>query len=305
MNNINVNQNSESALRKLKAQSYLYSYAKKVFALQSILTVPLVVCLTLIAVFFPPFKIVSATWGILMTLFDLLFLKNYIQSLKQKAATIQELFDSEVLEFEWQEIKIDSIPTSDEIFEFSKKYKKQEKNYEKLLNWYPQQLETLPLVGAQVICQYLNCWWDLNLRKKYKNILIILLISFLLTIFIIGLINEQTISQFILFSVLPVMPAVILGIRQINENAIFISKASKVKSIAHKLWTTLLNHSIDEATLTKKIRALQDEIYDRRYNNPLIFDFIYWRLREKQEREMNEISNDLVSEFNTANDQKL
>jgi hypothetical protein len=304
MNNIKKNQNSELSLRKLAAQSYLYSYAKQVFAIQIILTVPLVICLTLIAIFYPPFKIVSATWGILMTLVDLLFLKNYIQSLKQKAATIQELFDSEVLEFEWQEIKIESIPTSDEIFEYSKKYKKKEKDYEKLLNWYPQQLETLSLIGAQVICQYLNCWWDLNLRKKYRQILLIILISFLLIIFIIGLINGQTLSEFILFSVLPVMPAVILGIRQINENTTFISKASKVKSIAHKLWTTLLNSSIDEATLTKKIRALQDEIYDRRYNNPLIFDFIYWKLREGQEREMNEIADELILEFIAANNPK-
>ena len=297
MNSFKLKQNTETSLRRLAAQSFLYSFAKKIFAIQVILSVPIIVILSFLTLSFPQVKIISATWAILLTLFDLLFLKNYIKTLKRKAANIQELFDCDVLGIEWQEIKIEIIPSVDEIFEYSNEYKRKEGNYDKLVNWYPLQIDELPSIGIQIICQYLNCWWDLKLRKKYTNSLIIILVVFFLIILVLGLINGITLADFILLFILPIMPAMILGIRQINDNKEFIHKAEKVKRIAHSLWVTILSNKFSEKKLHQKIRRLQDEIYDRRCQNPLIFDFIYWRLRSTQEREMVEIAKELILEY--------
>jgi hypothetical protein len=41
---------------------------------------------------------------------------------------------------------------------------------------------------------------------------------------------------------------------------------------------------------------MRDEIYERRRTNPLIFDWIYYRLRDEQEQQANQAADELVLE---------
>lgn len=48
-----------------------------------------------------------------------------------------------------------------------------------LKDWYPKEVAALALPLARLVCQRANCWWDANLRRKYANwLLAILIVTF-------------------------------------------------------------------------------------------------------------------------------
>ncbi|MBC8461192.1 MAG: hypothetical protein H8D67_24675, partial [Deltaproteobacteria bacterium] len=87
-----------------------------------------------------------------------------------------------------------------------------------------------------------------------------------------------------------------LGIRQYKEHDITADNLDNLKENTEYLWEQAINKKITPEKLTIKSRALQDEIYNHRCTNPLIFDWIYRRLRNANEEQMNKAADVLVNE---------
>jgi SMODS-associating 4TM effector domain len=64
------------------------------------------------------------------------------------------------------------------------------------------------------------------------------------------------------------------------------------------MWAEILTGASDE-NVTRESRELQDEIFDHRRRNPLIFDWIYNLLRDGQEEQMNRAAAGLIEEAQT------
>jgi hypothetical protein len=83
------------------------------------------------------------------------------------------------------------------------------------------------------------------------------------------------------------IPLQSLTVRSMDQ---FISERfSTAPSAALMYYRTL------KAAFTK---AVNWEYFDE---NPLVFDFIYWRLQNRQEKEMNELASELVLDYENAN----
>lgn len=86
-----------------------------------------------------------------------------------------------------------------------------------------------------------------------------------------------------------------LGKKQFTAHKESATQLDKLKKHAEGLWDKALGGTSPEE-LTSKSRELQDEIYQNRSTNPLIFDWLYNLLRNKDEELMNKTVDELVKE---------
>ena len=310
-NKIPETQLDPTQLKRLAAQRQLYSDAKVLHAIQiglGVLVPPILV--VLVAFFLLP-PVYATSCGVIVALLNTLWVPSRQQSLKQKAARVQELFDCDVLELPWRGLMTGPPLEMETVEKYSLKYKRKynkrktkcktdddsepEKWYSKLENWYSTDVGKLPLHLGRIICQRSNCQWDAELRRRYARwVLVILLVLIALTVFW-GLIGNFTLAKFILAGVGPLTPAFALGIREYKEHNKYAAQLDKLKEYVESLWNKALSGA-DPDELARDSRELQDEIYNHRRTSPLIFDWLYRHLRREDEELMNKAANELVTE---------
>lgn len=296
MNTISQKQLTKKQLDRLAAQRQLYSDAKRVQALHMTLSVPFIVAWAVFVAWFPSFKIYVACWGILITLLDIILFTPWQRSLKHRGAKIQELFDCDVLQISWSDIKVGPRPDTELIMESSSKFKCVDPECSTLRNWYPIEVKKLPIHLARIVCQRTNCWWDAKLRRRYAIWVLAVVSTLTVLVFLIGLIGGLTLEELILAVVVPLMPAFTLGIRQYNEHNEAAATVDRLKEHSERLWNKAITGEATPEELAIASRDLQDEIYDHRRKSPLIFDWIYRRLRKTYEEQMNKAAGELVKE---------
>jgi len=195
MNDILKKQNSEKQLRRLAAQRQLYSTAKRIFGAQLVLGGPIAVICAITALAIQSVEGYVAAWGVLITLLDLLWLEPWQKRLRERAARIQEIFDCDVLQLSWNDIKVGSKPDTELVKEQADKYFQYVQNPLPLSNWYPTVVGSLPVDMARIVCQRSNCWWDSNQRKHYATLLVATLAVICLSILVVGLIGGLTLGN--------------------------------------------------------------------------------------------------------------
>ncbi len=279
MNQIPQQQLLPNQIDRLAAQKYFYLLAERIQIIHLLLSVPFVLIGSLIVVFFTKFNVYAAFWGIFITFLDILFFDPYQKGLKKQAAKIQELFDCEVLKLEWSTLKCGRRPEEETILEAALKFNTIKPNYPYLKDWYPPEVGHLTIYKARIICQRTNCWWDAKLRRNYANIIIFLVIILAIILVILGLIAGSSLENFLLVTLVPLTPALILGTRHYSEYTASASSWQNLKEYSEQLWEQAIAGQKTPQELTESSRRLQDEIYEHRCKSPLIFNWIYHRLR--------------------------
>lgn len=205
MNKIPETQLESTQLKRLAAQRQLYSDAKVIQAVQvglSILSPPI---LAFLVFYFSLPRALAALSGIIIT--GLLSFFDYRQqSLKGKAAKIQELFDCKVLEMEWREFMIGSRLEIETVEKYASKHRRRDPSYFKLKNWYSENVGELPLHLGRIVCQRSNCWWDAQLRRRYTKWVISSVIVLTVIVAYIGFIDGFSSEKLILTVINPLMP---------------------------------------------------------------------------------------------------
>lgn len=296
MNTIPQEQVTPKQLERLAAQRQLYSDAKRIQAVLITLSVPCVILLTLLAAIFPKLQVYVAFWGILITILDIIVFTPQQKSLQEKAAKIQQIFDCDILQMDWSKLNSGNRPAPEAIVEASSRHKRIDPNYSKLQNWYPISVGQLPIHLARLICQRSNCWWDSELRRRYAIWGLVAVGGLAVIVCLVGLIGSLTLEKFFLVVLAPLIPALILGIRQYKEHTEAAARLDRRREQADELWSQAIKGRLAPQELTEESYKLQNEIYDNRRRNPLIFEWIYDRLQGEQEIQMNRGAEDLVEE---------
>jgi len=285
---ITVEQNTDKQLQRLAAQRHLYSTAKRIFGWQLFLSGLLTVVFAFLAVFQPSLKILTASWGILITLVDIFWLTPWQNHIKDSAAKIQEMFDCDVLELTWNDLKAGKRPDPELIKEASEEYAKKSLKDAPLENWYDHsEIDDLPIHIARIACQRTNCWWDAKLRRLYANYVVSIVFFIFILVFGLSLNSGFSLDNFILNVLAPLIPVFVLGIRQYREQTDAANRLDKLKDYSESLWKSALSKKSKQLELTEKSRHLQDEILEHRRKSPPIFDFIFRRLRNSYNDKMN------------------
>jgi hypothetical protein len=288
-------ENEPRQLQRLGAQRYLYSIAKRLYGAQLILAGPVAVAWAGAVVLSPHLKMAAAGWGALVSILDGAVLTPRQKRLRERAAKIQEAFDCDVLQLEWNVIKIGKKPDPAVVKKMADKYVKVESRFPPLGDWYPNPVDEVPLDVARVICQRTNCWWDAEQRRGYARLLLGCLIIVGVAILGLGFVGKLTVDKLILAVVLPLTPAVLVAKRQFSEQNDAASRLEELKTHADQIWSELCaGGSHDE--FARRSRVLQDEIYDNRKCNSPVFDWMFRRVRSDYEVQMNYTARQMVDD---------
>lgn len=289
-------QNEPQQLDRLAAQCYLYARAKIYLGLQITLTIGIPFVLAISANLWPQVKVWASLWGICVSLLDAAVLESIQKSRKLEAAKIQELFDCDVLVLPWNPLKVGQRPDPETVAAAAKSYKTTHRKWGAVTNWYPPAIAELPLQPARLICQRTNCWWDANLRRRYSSWIVGSLSLLGILVLVIGILTGITLEKFVLAILAPLSSAFLWGIREYKKQKAAALTLDRLKSFCESLWGRAKYEEVSEDA-DQSGRALQDEIFDHRKSNPLIVDWFYRLLRDRNEEQMNKGAEHLVQEY--------
>ena len=295
MNTIAQLQNEPRQLQRLAAQRQLYSTAKRIFAVQLLLGGPVAIAWSLAAVALPPLKGYAATWGLLVSFLDWFWLTQWQKRLRGQAAGIQEAFDCYVFQLPWNDIKAGKAPDAELVKDYADKYQSAASALPPLIDWYAPVVSELPLEIGRVICQRSNCWWDSHQRRRYATWVLGSVVTLTILMTGVGFIGGFTVEKLFLAIILPLSPALLLGSRQYTEQTEAATRLDKLKEHAATLWSDACAGKA-KAKLADRSRVLQDEIFDNRKKSPLVFDWIFSRLRNNYDAQMNHGAAELAEE---------
>ncbi len=330
IDNIINKQNSKINIKRLRAQRTLYSSAKKLIVFQLFLSIPCVILLSFVVLILSkgwltnilntgyfvnlqnngwfvnlinlkPLDIawVMASYGVSLTILDVIFFNQIIESKKDKAARIQQLFDCDVLSLNWNDIAYGRIVQQEDIEKWSNKGLKKHSQSE-LSDWYSKSVDALPLEVGRFICQSINCWWDTEVRRSYNKVVYIVGIALLFILFIIASANNLSLQNFLSLVVSPMLPFVIFSQKAISDNYNAINRLIVIKEAQDQMWSRILTKNITLNELENISHTVQLGIFNNRKHNPLIFDWIYKLSKNKNENIMNQSAEEYLEQYTMA-----
>lgn len=283
MHNILVNQNKSENILRLAAQRQLYKEAKRYLIIQILITVPATIVLSFLKLI-PSgvlgFNIVAvaAFFGAIISIADILIGHFLVSNYKCKAAKVQEEFDCEVYEMNWDKISVGNRVPQETVNEYGGKYK--EIPGAPLLDWYPVEIADLSKEKAILICQKTNLYYDKTLRNKYIWATGITSLIVLCIIVITSLIGNPSFGDFMLRIFAPFLPVLILSLRIIIEHF----KSAKALGELHATVSNLTD-LINDSNIAD-LRLVQTKIFASRKDSPLVPDFFYNKRRKVLEDSM-------------------
>src|SRR5260370_42505819 len=258
---ISQDQNTPEQLERLAAQRYLYSRAKRLLTGQLFLDLVSPIILAIIVALFPNFGIYAALIALIILVSDF-SLESLQSSKREQAEGVQELFDCDLLDMQCQDLIARNIPDTIEIMKAAEKYKRSDPTYKALKNWYPSEVDTLPLYLARLVCQRMNCLWDVQLRRKYLQVVGIMFFILCVIVMTVALVKGLTVSNFLLVVVAPLLPAIGWIIREFRGQNEAIRRKDIMKRYSEELWTDAIIKKIPVEEIERKSRGLQDQIYN-------------------------------------------
>ncbi|WP_324718088.1 S-4TM family putative pore-forming effector [Carboxydochorda subterranea] len=281
-------------LRCLAAQRELYGEAKLVLTLRA----ALVIAGSLYAIATPELSSYAVGGFILLSLLDRFIFARWQEALAVEAATIEEMFDCEVLRMLWNEVKVGRKVDPEVITRHAARYERRyrDPSYEKLVPWYPTSVRVVPLHIARLMCQRANCRWDSEQRRRYANYILGILFAGGVVVLLVSIARKLTVEQLILHVVAPLLPALMLGGEQYLAHKGAAERIGRLKTQADHLWEEALRGAAS-SELESKSRMLQDEIFEHRKGSPPVFDAIYRRFRSGLQEEMEQAVEAMIADW--------
>ncbi len=195
-NGINERQNEQNSITMLAAQRQLYEDVGNLDYWNFILSV-------VIPFIFSFVQGIGITWiqylSYILTFIMIFLSLHFSRKCKEKksvAAAIQLCFDTYVFNMPWDKKLFGPRKDfSSEIASYSKKIMSDPDEEKKLHNWYVSPADEMPIEKGIITCQRENYNWDVGLRKKYRLILISLLILLTIIVFLSGVISNESIKD--------------------------------------------------------------------------------------------------------------
>ncbi len=272
---IQERQNQPKSLARLAAVRYLYSRAKRLrnIAIAVVLAVA-ILGLVASAVDSQYFAHLVSSLVLMSWLLDQCFLSR-VRAALAEAARIQEAFDCFVLDLPWPPYRGLHRPTEDRVNQLAAAYN--EKNGRPLQDWYPPSAIPDDPILAKLRCQRINCWWEIDLRKKWIDFGCMVFCGFGTILLLLAVSTDLTVAQFV--GILAASIRVITwGLNEYNNQTAAINRLRDIHSFAEGV-------RADQLPSEREIRGVQDAVFDHRRSAPPVPDWFYEWHRRRQESE--------------------
>lgn len=296
LSNIPGDQNSPWALARLAAQRGTYKKARRVGVVRMVTMVVLPLLLTVLVSKYTSLKVWAALIGIVLPLADRLWLESWRGRLLKEGSALQEQFDCSVLNLEWPQWKAGAEPRPEDVAKARVRFLADSGQIEHLKDWYPQSARELPSIMGRLLCQYVNIWWDFDLRREYLAILRAALISLLLLLVGLAIHLGLSMQDFVLFLAAPLAPMFHYGIQKLKEQSNAVARLNRLRNAWDAMWKQSLNRADVNGKGDLNGRCLQDAILDHRQFDGPIPEYFYWRRRQQMEAQMKELVEERLRE---------
>lgn len=278
---IDVEQNKPDRLELLHAQRLFYARAKLYQNLFALLALLLPAASVLFGASVPAVRPFLGLGSIFVLLLDVGIMSRKQHEDCKRGAKVQEQFDTEVLQLDWNHLVAGSRVDAEEVRDIAPSpIPDAEKTC--LENWYEPVFSKLPLPLGRLLCQRTNVAYDMRVRRAYSGILLNAAILLVVVLTCVGLYQGLTVNELILTVYLPALPITAFVLREHRKQGDTIESLSTLKAEVEKAWEKALGGA-SYVELTTTARALQDAIYRHRASNPLVFDWLYNWLRKQNE----------------------
>ena len=196
----------------------------------------------------------------------------------------------------WNKLKAGRQPDVEQVVESSKKYRGRSPAAQEFRDWYPAVVGSLPAHLARLVCQRTNCWWSSKLRRQFATWVMVAVVLIGPVTFAIGLIGGMTLEKFVLAVLAPLLPVALWGIRTVRSHFESADATDRLAAHAEDLWEKAVKGDLSKAQCERESRALQDEILERRKNDPIIFDWVYRLYRSSYQEQSKRSADSLVAE---------
>lgn len=278
---IDVEQNKPDRLELLRAQRLFYARAKLYQNLFAFMALLLPAIGVLFGASVPAIRPFLGFGSILVLLLEVGVISRRQREDCKRGAKVQEQFDTEVLQLDWNRLVAGSRVDAEEVRGIATD-PLPEAEKARLENWYEPVFSKLPLPLGRLLCQRTNVAYDMRVRKTYSGILLGAAVLLVVALTCIGLHQGLTVNELILTMYLPALPLVAFVLREHRKQGDTIESLTTLKAEVEKVWDKALGGA-SYAELTTAARALQDAIYRHRASNPLVFDWLYNWLRKRNE----------------------
>lgn len=279
-------QELDRSIQYLAAQKEIYKIGKRTFLFQVLIAVPIPIIISILTPLLGNddhnIMWLFVLYSILATFIEF-FCEDKTVKLKKLAASIQEKFDTNVLLINWNKTLIPQKPEDEIIFRYYTKHIKKNK-LDKLHGWYSNEIVSVDTNIATLLCQRTNCNYDFTLRKRYSQVIMLLAGCTFFALFVFAGNFEITLPQFVSKVLFPSMPIFVLAFKQISSNKDAIKNLEELKNLIEN---ELANIRVYDNIDIHLIRQIQDKIYLKRINSPLLPEWAYKLLRQNLEDEMN------------------
>lgn len=291
MNTIADRQNDERNFQLKLCFRYLYDRAKIFYNIN--LSISLLI--PVVALIFKILKLeykdfilaVSSSWIIISMILNILE-----QNLRLKAVTLQERYDISVLGLKENKTIMFKKISIEEISFIVKKMRRK-----KIDRIYYDGIECSDNTMALLLAQRQNIFSDRILRGRYCFIYKFFLFSILMLSVFLAIFLEQTVKEFLIEILIPLISLISFLIQQIKKLSEEITRNEQIGELIERDFLKL--SKINQENITEQIvrcREYQNYIFTRRLNAALIPNFIY-RLFHNSQIDGNEIIQTLSSEI--------
>ena len=123
----------------------------------------------------------------------------------------------------------------------------------------------------------MNCWWDVNLRSRWSNLLEVSFWIFAGLVICLSILTGITVAKFIAI-IASNIRVLAWGLGEIKNQDNAIERIDRI----HRYLSRFSDENLPSPS---DIRSIQDEIFEHRRSNPPVPDWFYWRKRDGQEQE--------------------
>lgn len=296
MNQIPQRQNQDQFLQYLAAQRQLYDDEKKWMTVWTCVATGLAVLGTGAIAITQPFTPLI-TWITVIIVIGEFAVVPAIINRRKIAAKIQEIFDCELLEMDWNNVLADPKPEPETILAAYQRFRdsRNPEEWEKLKDWYSPTVGNLPLAKARIACQKENIWWDSRQRRAYAMWVFLVTAAVAFIVITIGIWTKWTLAQFFQGPLLLTLPALALGLKHGYDHQKSANRLDKLKRVVDDLWKDVSKETVSHDVLAQRTRQLQDEIFRHRSENPPVFSWFYKKLQKKFEEAAGVVVNESIS----------
>jgi SMODS-associating 4TM effector domain len=302
MSTITERQLHPAMLSLLRARTLVYRRAKRCQALFLVLNLLLPIASAVAAGLMPDARPAIAVLALLLGIFDVTTIDAWMKARLKVGAKMQEQFDCEVLDIDWNEFVAGTRVDAEDTFEDGRRTLN-DTDEKRLRDWYPVVVAEVPIAVARVICQRENLVYDSGLRLAYRRLLFWFVVVFVVLLSAASVAFNPSFMSLVL-ALAPATPALTWALRESKRQSDTLETLTRLKTESERLLKISIK-GVDAAEARQRSRELQDAIFGHRVVSSLVFEWLYNLLRPRLEGKLVHGAEHWVGEYRRLNSQEL